>query len=295
LPGGSIESSDRDFTVRIERGFRNAREFAQLPLSRGRRRPRRAPGRGGAGGVESAERRSYFRGNGKDMLGLGIVKTSTANSLAVAKAVKEEIARINTSLPKGMAMGITYDSTAVHRRRRDEVYKTLAEAIVLVLLVIWLFLGSLRAALIPAVTVPVCVIAAFMALWAFGFLHQPADACWRWCCRSAWWWTMRSWCWRTRSAAPTSASRPRWRPARHAPGRVRGDGDHRGADRGVRADGLPGGQQRPPVPRTGGGARRRSRDLDVRRAHAHADDVLAADPGRTSACRTVSAAGSTGA
>ena len=66
-------------------------------------------------------------------------------------------------------MGVTYDSTEYIDVAVHEVYKTLAEAIVLVLLVIWLFLGSARAALIPAVTVPVCVIAAFMALWAFGF------------------------------------------------------------------------------------------------------------------------------
>jgi len=169
LPGGSIESTDRDFTVRVERGFRNAREFAQLPLSRGDDGHVVRLGEVARVALESAERRSYFRGNGKDMLGLGIVKTSTANSLAVAKAVKQEITRINTSLPKGMAMGITYDSTQYIDVAVDEVYKTLAEAIVLVLLVIWLFLGSLRAALIPAVTVPVCVIAAFMALWAFGF------------------------------------------------------------------------------------------------------------------------------
>jgi multidrug efflux pump len=169
LPGGSIESVDRDFTVRIERGFRNANEFAQLPLTRGEDGHVVRLGEVARVALESAERRSYFRGNGKDMLGLGIVKTSTANSLEVANNIKAEIARINTSLPKGMAMGITYDSTQYIDVAVHEVYKTLFEAIALVLVVIWLFLGSLRAALIPAVTVPVCVIAAFMALWAFGF------------------------------------------------------------------------------------------------------------------------------
>jgi multidrug efflux pump len=169
LPGGSIESTDRDFTVRIERGFRNANEFAQLPLTRGEDGHVVRLGEVARVALESAERRSYFRGNGKDMLGLGIVKTSTANSLEVANNIKAEIARINTSLPKGMAMGITYDSTQYIDVAVHEVYKTLFEAIALVLVVIWLFLGSLRAALIPAVTVPVCVIAAFMALWAFGF------------------------------------------------------------------------------------------------------------------------------
>jgi multidrug efflux pump len=169
LPGGSIESSDRDFTVRVERGFKTEQDFAQLPLSRGADGHVLRLGEVARVKLDSAERRSYFRGNGKQMLGLGVVKTSTANSLQVARDVKAEIARINTGLPKGMVMGITYDSTQYIDVAVDEVYKTLAEAVALVLLVIWLFLGSVRAALIPAVTVPVCVIAAFMALWAFGF------------------------------------------------------------------------------------------------------------------------------
>jgi multidrug efflux pump len=169
LPGGSVESSDRDFTVRVERGFKTEQDFAQLPLSRGADGHVLRLGEVARVKLDSAERRSYFRGNGKQMLGLGVVKTSTANSLQVARDVKAEIARINTGLPKGMVMGITYDSTQYIDVAVDEVYKTLAEAVALVLLVIWLFLGSVRAALIPAVTVPVCVIAAFMALWAFGF------------------------------------------------------------------------------------------------------------------------------
>ena len=169
LPGGSLESTDREFTVRIERGFRDAEQFAQLPLSRGDDGHVVRLGEVARVALDSAERRSYFRGNGEAMLGLGIVKTSTANSLDVARRVKEEIAKVNQTLPQGMKMGITYDSTEYIDVAVDEVYKTLAEAIVLVLVVIWLFLGSARAALIPAVTVPVCVIAAFIALWAFDY------------------------------------------------------------------------------------------------------------------------------
>ena len=169
LPGGAIESTDRDFTVRVERGFKSAEEFARLALSRGADGHVVRLGEVARVALDSAERRSYFRGNGQTMLGLGIIKTSTANSLEVARLVKEEIARVNTGLPQGMRMGLTYDSTEYINVAVHEVYKTLAEAIALVLLVIWLFLGSARAALIPAVTVPVCVVAAFMALFVFGF------------------------------------------------------------------------------------------------------------------------------
>ena len=169
LPGGSIESKDRDFTVRVERGFRTAQEFDRLSIGRGDDGHVIRLGEVARIALDSSEPRSYFRSNASPMLGLGIVKTSTANSLEVAKLVKEEITRINTGLPQGMQMGVSFDSTEYIDVSVREVYKTLFEAIALVLLVIWLFLGSVRAALIPAVTVPVCLIAAFLALWAFGF------------------------------------------------------------------------------------------------------------------------------
>ena len=169
LPGGSIESVDRDFNVRIERGFRNADQFAQLPVARGSDGHVVRLGEVARIALESAERRAYFSGNGKPMLGLGIVKTSTANALQVAHDVKAMIAATNPTLPQGMKMGVTYDSTLYVDVAVHEVYTTLAEAITLVLLVIWLFLGSLRAAIIPAVTVPVCALASFTVLWAFGF------------------------------------------------------------------------------------------------------------------------------
>ncbi len=78
----------------------------------------------------------------------------------------------------------------------ERVYHTLVEAVVLVLVVIWVFLGSARAALIPAVTVPVCLIASFIALYAFDFFRSTCSPCWRWCCVSAWWWTTPSWWWK---------------------------------------------------------------------------------------------------
>ncbi len=169
LPGGSIESVDRDFNVRVERGFLNPGQFAQLPIVRGSDGHVVRLGEVARVALESAERRAYFAGNGKPMLGLGIVKTSTANALQVAHDVKAMIAASNPNLPQGMKLGITYDSTQYVDVAVHEVYTTLAEAITLVLLVIWLFLGSLRAALIPAVTVPVCALASFTVLWAFGF------------------------------------------------------------------------------------------------------------------------------
>ena len=169
LPGGSIESKDREFALRVMRGYREPADFAGLVV-----------GKGGDGHVvtlgevarvelDSEERRAFYHGNGVPQIGLGIVATSTANSLEVAQNVRALVGRIAPTLPEGMKITVAYDSTVFTDAAVHEVYKTLAEAIVLVLLVVFVFLGSVRAALIPAVTVPVCVTAAFMALYACGF------------------------------------------------------------------------------------------------------------------------------
>lgn len=169
LPAGRIESETRDFTLRVERGYMTAEQFARMPLSKG------ADGYvvrvGDVARVEltTEERRAYFRSNGRPNVGLGIVKTSTANALDVARAARAAADRIRPTLPEGTQIFVAYDSTVFIEASVERVYATLVEAMILVFAVIWLFLGSLRAALIPAVTVPVCLITSFIALYAFGF------------------------------------------------------------------------------------------------------------------------------
>ena len=169
LPAGRIESETRDFTLRVARGYQKPEDFAQMPVKKG------ADGYvvrlGDVARVEltTAERRAYYRSNGENNIGLGIVKTSTANSLDVARAARDAIEDIRPSLPAGTDMFVAFDTTTFIDAAVERVYHTLVEAIVLVLVVIWLFLGSFRAALIPAVTVPVCLVAAFIPLYAFGY------------------------------------------------------------------------------------------------------------------------------
>ncbi len=168
LPAGRIESADRQFTVRVDRAFTSPDQFANLVLSEGedgyliRLRDVARVERG------AEEARSDFQGNGEPMVGLGIVRQSTANTLDVARGAKAEIARIRENLPEGTEIYDSYDSSVFVETAVNEVYRTLIIAIGLVVLVIYLFLGSARAALIPAVTVPVSLIATFMVLAAFG-------------------------------------------------------------------------------------------------------------------------------
>ena len=169
LPAGSIDSEDRQFTVRIQRSFRTADDFARLVLSRGQ--DGYLVRLGDVARVErtAAEDRLFFRGNGVPMVGIGIIKQSTANTIDVARAAKAEMARLNPTLPEGMEIKQSYDTSVFVEGAIFEVYKTLGIAIVLVIAVIYLFLGSARATLVPAVTVPVSLIATFFVLMVLDF------------------------------------------------------------------------------------------------------------------------------
>ena len=169
LPAGSIESATRDFTLRVERSYREPAQFEQIPLMQGDDGYVVRLGDVARAELGPQERRSYLRSNFVPNVGLGIVRTSTANALDVVKAARAEAERIQDTLPAGTDIFVAYDATVFIDASIKRVYWTLVEAMVLVVLVIWLFLGSVRAALIPSVTVPVCLVAAFIALYAFGF------------------------------------------------------------------------------------------------------------------------------
>ncbi len=169
LPAGSLQSDQRIFKARVERNFKVPGDFAKLVLARGE---------GGylvrLGDVARIERgvvedRFMFRGNGEPMVGVGMIKQSTANTVDVSNAVKELTERLGKSLPEGMGISQSYDAAVFIEASIAEVYKTLFIAIACVVLVIYLFLGSVRAMLIPAVTVPISLTATFSVIYALGF------------------------------------------------------------------------------------------------------------------------------
>ncbi|WP_299494661.1 efflux RND transporter permease subunit [uncultured Shewanella sp.] len=169
LPAGSIESKDRHFTVRLERSFNNADDFANLVLKEGEDGYLVKLGDVAKVEVGSEEERIMFRGNRESMIGLGISKQSTANTLSVARAANALVDQINPTLPAGMSIKRSYDSSVFIEASVKEVYQTLFIAMFLVIIVIYLFLGSVRAMLIPALTVPVSLMATFIVLYSLGF------------------------------------------------------------------------------------------------------------------------------
>lgn len=169
LPAGNLQSDERLFKARVPRPFAEPDDFARLVLDRGD--DGYLVRLGDVARVEKGlvEDRLFFRGNGVPMVGIGVIKQSTANTIDVSDAVKILSARLEKNLPEGMQISQSYDAAVFIKASIAEVYKTLAIAIGCVVLVIYLFLGSLRAMLIPALTVPIALIAAFIAVYAFGF------------------------------------------------------------------------------------------------------------------------------
>ncbi len=169
LPAGSIESKNQTFTLRVDRVFIAPENFRSLVLKRGENGHLVRLGDVATVVKGTQEYRLDFRGNGETMVGIGITKQSTANTIEVARRAKIEAQRINETLPEGMAIRQSYDTSVFIEEAIFEVYKTLSIAIGLVILIIYLFLGSARAMLVPAVTVPISIVATFIVLLAMGF------------------------------------------------------------------------------------------------------------------------------
>ena len=111
----------------------------------------------------------YFNLDGKQAAGIGIYQSPGANALDVEHAVKAKMETLSRDFPQGLVYAVPFDTTIFVNASIHEVYKTLIEAGVLVLIVIMVFLQDWRAMLIPATTVPVTIVGAFAAMYALGF------------------------------------------------------------------------------------------------------------------------------
>jgi len=169
LPAGRLESLNREFTLRTETGFTAEDDFRRLVIGRGPQGQIVRLGEVADVRVGAENERSIARANGTDAVSLAIEQLSKANSVAVSKAVQKEMTAILPDLPQGMKLEVNYDRAEFIEASMHEVYKALIVAIGLVLVVIYLFLGSFRVTLIPALVVPISVIATFMVMAALGY------------------------------------------------------------------------------------------------------------------------------
>ncbi len=169
LPAGEVESVDRNFEVRVARSFLTPDDFAELTVAVGSDGYLVRLGEIAKVELTAEDDETEFRGDGVNMIGLGIVKQSKANTLDVARSAREQIKRIESTLPDNIFIVASYDSSVFIEASINEVYETLAIAMLMVVIVIYVFLGNVRATFIPAVTVPVSLVAAFIVMYGLDF------------------------------------------------------------------------------------------------------------------------------
>ncbi len=169
LPAGRIESTEREFTLRTDTGFTTVDDFRRLVVGRGGDGQSIRLGAVADVQLGAENERSIARANAVPAVTIAVEQLSTANTVEVSRGVRAEMERVAADLPPGMRLGVNYDRAEYISSSMNEVVKALVFAIVLVLVVIYLFLGSVRATLVPAVVVPVSVVATFMVMGALGF------------------------------------------------------------------------------------------------------------------------------
>ena len=168
VPAGRIESQLREFNVTAATDLQTPQEFTQVVIKSVNGIQVRI---GDVARVEQGPQleRTATRLNGKDAITLGVIRNATANPLDLSAAVRNMIPKIKENLPPGIEIEVANDNSVFIDRSIKAVYQTILEAAILVALVIFLFLRTLRASIIPLVTIPVCLIGTFALMAMFGF------------------------------------------------------------------------------------------------------------------------------
>ncbi|MEX0922344.1 MAG: efflux RND transporter permease subunit [Rhodovibrionaceae bacterium] len=168
IPAGLVESRDREFTILSQTDLRTPEQFNELILRQDGNYLVRLSDVGRAE-IGPRDERRVVRFNSKPAIALGVVKQATANPLDVSQAVRDRLPQIIDTLPEGMTVDVAHDKSVFIQESIDNVYKTIGEAILLVVAIIFIFLRSVRATLIPLITIPVSLIGAFALMDLFGF------------------------------------------------------------------------------------------------------------------------------
>jgi multidrug efflux pump len=168
IPAGRIESTTREFSVTSQTSLEKPAQFADIVIKTVNGFPvkMRDVARIQEG---AAEERSSVRLNGKYAISVGVIRQATANPLVLSQGVRDMIPKLKADLPADMTIDVANDNSVFIERSISNVYQTIFEAIVLVALVIFVFLRTLRASIIPIITIPVSLIGAFAMMALAGF------------------------------------------------------------------------------------------------------------------------------
>ena len=172
LPAGSLEANNIDLTINLDKSYNDLEKLKQLPITKGKNNPIRLSD---IANIEfgPVSEKTLFRTQTKNALdqktvGIGIYARSGASTVELSKGIKKRIEEVKKTLPEGLSLEIAFNRATYIGEAINEVYKTLIIAFILVVAIIYLFLGNLKAVIVPAVALPVSLIATFLGLYLFG-------------------------------------------------------------------------------------------------------------------------------
>ncbi len=171
LPAGTLEANNKDLTLNIDKSYTNIDTIKQLPL---RKNKDKVIILSDVANVEfgPVSEKTLFKAQRKNAVnlktvGIGIYAKSGASTVELSNQIKVKIKELNKSLPDGLKLEIAFNRATYIGAAIEEVYKSLVIAFVLVVLIIYLFLGNLKAVIVPAVALPVSLIGSFLGLYIF--------------------------------------------------------------------------------------------------------------------------------
>ncbi|MDC0142875.1 efflux RND transporter permease subunit, partial [Candidatus Pelagibacter sp.] len=172
LPAGTLEASNIDLTINLDKSYNDLEKLKQLPIKKSKDNLVRLSD---VANIEfgPVSEKALFRAQSKNALnlktvGIGIYARSGASTVELSKEIKKKIEEVKKTLPEGLNIEIAFNRATYIGAAINEVYKTLIIAFVLVVIIIYLFLGNLKAVIVPAVALPVSLIATFLGLYIFG-------------------------------------------------------------------------------------------------------------------------------
>jgi len=172
LPAGSLEATNIDLTINLDKAYKDLSSIKKLPIKKIRNSVIRLENIAEIKYGPVSEK-TLFKAQSKDgkpnekVVGIGIYAKSGASTVELSKKIRERIKIVQKTLPNGIKLGVSFDRATYINAAINEVYKTLVIAFVLVVIIIYLFLGNLKAVIVPAVALPVSLISAALGLWFF--------------------------------------------------------------------------------------------------------------------------------
>ncbi len=168
VPAGRIESRQREFSVTSNTDLKSPAQFGEIVIKTVGGFPVKLRD---VARIEegAADERTSVRLNGRHAISAGVIRQATANPLELSAGVREMLPKLEADLPKGISISVANDNSVFIDRSVKNVFKTIVEAVVLVALVIFIFLRTVRASIIPIVTIPVSLIGTFALMALAGF------------------------------------------------------------------------------------------------------------------------------